>query len=166
MTGGSFAALMLINSNIFGLTLFGCGLTHYELKKLTKIKIYSSVLLENIPQIIFQGLYAGTAGVTNSVIFASLASVLSVMAAVLAYFINRDHDAADMVATHYYLALECNRLSHEATGISSVSTNKSLESASDITKEERRKVINRMGLRHKMSGSLARLWHGMLATLT
>merc|ERR1711971_1186672 len=48
-----------------------------------------------------------------------------------------------MVASHYYLALDCNR--------------KTL-SPGDMTEEERANILNRAGLRWKMTSALAQLW--------
>ena len=76
---------------------------------MTKIKMFGSVLLENVPQLIFQALYASTAEFTNTLMFASMASLLSVLAAILSYFIDRDGDDMSIEAVQYYLSLECNR---------------------------------------------------------
>ena len=57
-TGGCYAALALVSSNAFGLKLLSCGLTQFELKRLTKIKIFGTIIIENIPQLIIQLLYA------------------------------------------------------------------------------------------------------------
>ena len=46
-TGGAYPALALCSSNIFGLSVFNSGLTRFGLRKLTKIKVFNSVLLEN-----------------------------------------------------------------------------------------------------------------------
>ena len=51
LTGGSYAALSLVSSNVFGLNLTSSGLTKNELKQLAEIKIRHSVLLENAPQV-------------------------------------------------------------------------------------------------------------------
>ena len=75
LTGGFYPALRLVSSNVFGLNLFSSGLTNYKLKKLTKIKIYSSVLLENVPQLVFQAIYSVKAGLNTTVMFAGLASL-------------------------------------------------------------------------------------------
>ena len=51
LTGGSYAALALVSSNVFGLNLTSSGLVKHELKQLAGIKIRHSVLLENAPQV-------------------------------------------------------------------------------------------------------------------
>ena len=53
LTGACYPALLAVSSNVFGLVLFSSGLTFYELKQLVKIKIYSSVLLENVEYILY-----------------------------------------------------------------------------------------------------------------
>ena len=109
LSGGCYPALAVVSSNVFGLNLLSSGLTSYELRKMTKIKMFGSVLLENVPQLIFQALYASTAEFTNTLMFASMASLLSVLAAILSYFIDRDGDDMSIEAVQYYLSLECNR---------------------------------------------------------
>ena len=47
LTGGAYPALSVVSSNCFGLPLFNCGLTRYELRRLLGIKVLNSVLLEN-----------------------------------------------------------------------------------------------------------------------
>ena len=47
LTGGVYPALSVVSSNCFGLSIFNCGLTRYELRNLLHIKVVTSVLLEN-----------------------------------------------------------------------------------------------------------------------
>ena len=51
ITGGSHSAMAVVSSNCFGLNLLSSGLTKYETRKLLKIKIINSVVLENMPQV-------------------------------------------------------------------------------------------------------------------
>ena len=100
ITGGCYPALALISSNIFGLTLTSCGLTHYELKALSKIKVFGTIMLENVPQLIFQAVYAyAVDDITDAVSIAFLASLLSVAATTMSYLIDRDGD--DVKGTTY-----------------------------------------------------------------
>ena len=46
LSGGCYPALAVISSRIFGMQLFSCGLTQFELKKLSKIKVFATVILE------------------------------------------------------------------------------------------------------------------------
>ena len=61
-SGGCHPALSLVSSNIFGLRLFASGLTLYELRQLTKIKVIGTILLENVPQLFCQFLYVYATG--------------------------------------------------------------------------------------------------------
>ena len=94
VTGGAYPALSLVSSNLFGLSILNSGLTRYELRRLAKIKVLYSVLLENVPQCVFQALYAvaiaETEGIPDSVLFAMTASVLSVISSVLSFCIALD----------------------------------------------------------------------------
>ena len=87
--------------------------------------------------------------------FASVASLLSVIAAILSHFIDRDHDSVEMIAVHYYLALDCHRTEMAETK-EGVDPN---TKPNDITAEERTNLLVHSGFRWKMSGSLARIWH-------
>lgn len=126
------------------------------------MKIYGSVLLENIPQLIFQALYAATSEFTSTLLFASVASLLSVFAAVLSYFINRDHNDVNMEAIQYYLSLECNRTVDHQNTLESPSTSMSTTVGSRIRGEirfaEKSKIEQYRGLRLKLSRSLTQFW--------
>ena len=52
VTGGCHPALELVSSNVFGLASFSSGLTRFELKQLTCIKMLNSVVLENVPRLV------------------------------------------------------------------------------------------------------------------
>ena len=51
ITGGSHSAMAVVSSNCFGLDLLSSGLTKYEMRKLVRLKIINSVVLENLPQV-------------------------------------------------------------------------------------------------------------------
>ncbi len=94
LTGGCHAALSLVSSGIFGLVIMTSGLTEYELKQMYKIKVFGTVILENAPQVMLQVLYAYHLQViTQNTGLALSASILSITAAVLTYWIEKD--AAD-----------------------------------------------------------------------
>ena len=106
LCGGCHAALTVVASNIFGLKLFSCGLTKYDMKKLNRIRIIASVLIENIPQLACQALYtiALEFAATQAVWFAFIASSLSIIALTLSYMIERDE--TDTTVAEYYISLE------------------------------------------------------------
>ena len=107
ISGGSHAALSLVSSNIFGLMIFGCGLTQYELKQMGKLKVIGTVIIENIPQLICQILYSFALGgkTTSGVQLAFIASALSITASTLSYLIQRD--TSDTKVVQYYLSTQC-----------------------------------------------------------
>ena len=106
-TGGSYAALALVSSNIFGLKILSSGLTQFELKQLSNIKVFGTIVLENVPQLMLQLLYASERGVTQSVGIAFFASILSVIATLLSYLIDRNGNEVKPV--QYYLTIQCQR---------------------------------------------------------
>ena len=57
VSGSVYPSLLLVSSRIFGLQYFNSGLTDYELRNLTGLKLYGNVFLENVPQLICQILY-------------------------------------------------------------------------------------------------------------
>merc|ERR1712025_1045354 len=57
LTGGTYASLCLVSSNVFGLSVTSSGLTKFDLRRMVAIKV-KTILLENVPQLAFQLLYA------------------------------------------------------------------------------------------------------------
>ena len=111
-TGGSYSALALVSSNVFGLKIFGCGVTRYELRQLGKMKVIYTVIIENIPQLACQLLYSYTLGeITSAVALAFIASALSITASTLSYLIERD--TSDSRVIQYYLSTQCSTRSHK-----------------------------------------------------
>eukprot|EP01083_Nonionella_stella_P105087 302087_1 len=108
VTGGSFPALALVSSGIFGMAIFTCGLTQYELKRMSKMKVLGTVVIENVPQLFCQAMYAyAIKEITPGVQLAFIASLLSVTASTLSYLIDRDTSDTEIV--HYYLSMVCER---------------------------------------------------------
>ena len=76
MTGDAFPKLPVVSSQCIGLDVLSCGLTRFELRG----------LLENVPQLGCQALYAfSVGGITDATTFAITASVLSVTSSVLSF---------------------------------------------------------------------------------
>ena len=185
-TGGSYAALALISSNIFGNKFYSGGLTQYELKQLTNIKICGTIILENVPQLIIQAIYAADNGITEAVAIAFIASSLSVTATLLGYLIDRGD--GDTIAVQYYLSLKCERdiidynnnndhheevdggltvkahVSHkDFTNINMGEKIKSFETengvkSNQLSDEERTSIIHNKGRTQALSESLADLY--------
>ena len=94
LTGGCFPALAVVSSGIFGLVVFSSGLTKYELKQMIRIKLIASIILENVPQLLFQAVYSFRLGtVTDNTALAFTASVLSITSTVLSYCMARTHSS-------------------------------------------------------------------------
>ena len=90
-TGGCHPVISLVSSRIFGLKLLSSGLSKYELGKLLKIKIFTTVYLENIPQIFVQGLYSvRIENITEAVAVAFAISVLSIITTLIEYLLKKD----------------------------------------------------------------------------
>merc|ERR1712228_67059 len=121
LTGGCYPAVVLVSSNIFGMNVFSSGLTKFELKKMSKIRVFSTIFLENVPQILFQIIYTAAIGeVSNAVIFAFIASVLSVLSTVISFLIDRSAlDAKNVI--QYYLVTNVQNRSSESTTKQNVS---------------------------------------------
>ena len=117
-------------------------------------------------QLIFQILYASVNGLSNSntVRFAFVASLLSVIASVLTYFINRDDNKIEMELVQYRLALECDR-TLSATPSSAVPVAGMMVEApnNDIVDEEDKKIRKYRGLRKKLSRSLTGFWNSLVS---
>ena len=45
LSGGTYPSLIVVSSRLFGLDIFYTGLNRYELKKLTKIKLISTICI-------------------------------------------------------------------------------------------------------------------------
>ena len=98
LSGGVYASLSVVSSMIFGLSLFNTGLTKFELNKLTKIKLISTICCENLPQLLLQILYFAQFGfVDNSnardaAMLAFVGSILSVILSVLVWYVNKKEE--------------------------------------------------------------------------
>ena len=108
ISGGIYPSLTVVSSKIFGLSMFNSGLTKYELNKLTKVKVISTVVCENLPQIVIQLVYMVVFGfaetnVRNAVILAFIGSILSVIISMLIWYINRTEFGTSPVI--YYIEL-------------------------------------------------------------
>ena len=179
-TGGCYPALAVVSSNAFGLKLLSCGLTQFELKKLAKIKIFGTIILENVPQLILQLTYASHIGeITDAVRVAFVASLLSVTASTLGYLIDRDDD--ELKPVEYYLSMQCNRsqdneeeierglevktyrfeqdVTSRATVIKSVETgSESFVNRHHLTDAENENILNNRGRTQALSESLAAIF--------
>eukprot|EP01084_Bolivina_argentea_P015436 28896_1 len=88
--GGMYPALSIVSSRLFAFEFLNSGLTAMELTKLTKVRFFGTVLLENIPQLIFSGLYIGYRGSPSSnTILSIIMSILQILAAIVNFIVMR-----------------------------------------------------------------------------
>ena len=82
---------------MFDLVMFNSGVTRYQMKNLSKIKIFGTIMLENLLQLLCQMLYAYVIEeMTQTPQLPFCASLLSVTASTLSYWIEKN--AADTTA--------------------------------------------------------------------
>ena len=163
VTGGCFPALAVVSSNMFGHALLSSGLTKFELSALSRIRLWNTVILENIPQLVFQVVYTVEIGeLETEVLIAFFASILSVCMSTLGYVIARN--VAGMVPVQYDLKVECNRGdANEDDDITNSQIQQSTPDpnervANQITEREEKDIIERRGLRQKLAKTLSALF--------
>ena len=131
------------------------------MKSLIRINIIHSVLLENLPQLFFQTLYASEGQITETVLLASTASLLSVIASCLTYFIDHRDDTNAMEAAQYYLAMERKLdVAAKSNGGSfgTLPSAFSLKPQKTLTKDEMDKIELFKGHRLCLSMNLCKMW--------
>jgi len=106
ISGSAFTAVRLARSDPFQLALFQLPLSKMQLNKFLNKELFSTVLLENIPQLCIQGyvVWLDPQGVDNIVLASMIFSVLSAVSAVWGIFVQRNivrrtgHTAVEFVA--------------------------------------------------------------------
>eukprot|EP01083_Nonionella_stella_P244968 852099_1 len=94
VTGSSFAAVTLLNSYLFQLNMFDMGLSRRQLKQFGTKRVYSIVMLENVPQLILQSYYvlssdrSSDAIAISSIGFSSLSIIIALLTMTLEKTIN------------------------------------------------------------------------------
>ena len=177
LSGGAYPALAIVSSNIFGLAIFNSGLTKYEMKRLSKIKIFGTIILENLPQLACQILYAYVlGGITPTTQLAFIASILSMTSSTLSYFV--EQNAADTIAVQYYLCFQCAHT--ERTGAFSTNktsivspydgdkkggsedfeaiTNDNTNHKLGLTQDEKNMIWSKKGLKSKLSTAIGEVF--------
>ena len=175
LTGGCHPALVMVSSNIFGLSSFSAGLTRFELRQLASIKVLNSVVLENIPQLVVQIVYAVAIDrVTDNAAFAFIASMLSVVATLLSFVIDSDRRSVGddaMIPIQYYLSLQCTRsapeelhvgvggrISPHIDDLGVLEMGISPGSVRNLTSTEKTNILKHRGRRLALSLSISALW--------
>ena len=88
LSGDVTSSLKVVNSNAFGLPAFNMGLAKYKQDRTVRHRLWLTIALENIPQIVISLLYATQlAGFDNTVLAALLSSISSVILALLSAFL-------------------------------------------------------------------------------
>merc|ERR1719206_1160882 len=110
------------------------------------MKILNSVVLENIPQLIIQIIYAFAIGtVTDNVAFAFIASMLSVISTLLSFTIDRRGVGDEtVVPIQYQLSLQCTRDPTNA--------------GNELTRAEKMNILTHRGRRLALARQLSTLW--------
>ena len=107
---GTYPALGLTNSRLFGLDFFNAGLLSSELHELSKIKIRSTIFMENVPQLIIQVIYSYVIGsLETATILAFIASSLSIIASLVIYYAQKEQHEK-FITMKYFLRLEADRV--------------------------------------------------------
>ena len=87
--GGVYPALSIVSSRLFAFEFLNSGLSGMELTKLTKLRMFGTVCLENIPQLIFSSLYVTYRGKpSQNSILSMIFSVLQIIATVVNWIVN------------------------------------------------------------------------------
>ena len=99
ITGSSFSAIDLFNSNLFSLEIFDMGLNKQDYHSFRYKRVYSLTLLENVPQLILQIWYIRelhgfeNAITVASLIFTSISIFVSILSLCVLKQIVYDQDA-------------------------------------------------------------------------
>eukprot|EP01083_Nonionella_stella_P087134 242277_1 len=105
-SGSVFAALKLITSKLFGLSIFNAPISKYKVREMDSYKIYYNVLLESAPQFILQLIYIAYFNALSVTVVASTASsVFSILLSVVAFCMKQSnpiaHKKADALPRFY-----------------------------------------------------------------
>ena len=87
ITGSAFTGINICNSNIFGLKCFDMRLPKHEQIYFNQQRIYSMILLENIPQIIIQIIFTISISKPDFItIMSFIFSFISIISSIFSYF--------------------------------------------------------------------------------
>ena len=110
ITGSSFSAVLICTSSLFNLNKFSLPLDKLNINKYQIKRVYSIVLLQNLPQIAIQLLFL--AHVQNSIVYISMTfSILSMLISIASVIAKRN-----LLTTTTYVSIE-----FDITGLSDVS---------------------------------------------
>jgi hypothetical protein len=106
ITGTSLAAVAVLNSAAFQMRLFNMGLTKATLKKYNKQKLWTVVILENLPQLLIQIGYLSLVGADGIAIFSLTFSVISMVATVQTIFTERRLSKKSMASLKFEVSFD------------------------------------------------------------
>jgi len=152
-TGACHSALCLVSSNLFGHKMLSSGLTRHELlqnSKLARLRIIGNICMENVPQIIIQFVYVlnvrgemETAADLVAVVFAFIASLLSILTGLASFCMERQSRSLINVAKYYVsLTIDQHASSEDRT----------------ITKQEKRSIVLNKGRRSSLAHQMAQIF--------
>eukprot|EP01083_Nonionella_stella_P099736 280460_1 len=102
LCSGTYPVLILCNSEIFGLEFFDLGLLRSDMQELSKIRIRTTIFMENCPQLVIQVVYLIiTKKFENATILAFIASSLSVIAAFTVYRAQREQVKGTVIVKYF-----------------------------------------------------------------
>ena len=95
-----------LSSRIFATNMLNSGITSFELRELSVIKVFGTDILENFPQLICQIMYIIILGgiPTSNTILAFIASILSVISVIISYYLYHRH-SDDRIVIQYDLEM-------------------------------------------------------------
>merc|ERR1712032_619098 len=87
LSGGSFYTLKLLNSNVFGIKAFQCGMSKAQVEKYASHKILLTTMMENLPQLIIQLYFVIALGIWTPIVFiAGLSSLFNILLSFMSTF--------------------------------------------------------------------------------
>jgi len=110
ITGSSLAAVAVLNSAAFQRRFFNMGLTKATLKKYNKQKLWTVVILENLPQLLIQIGYLSLVGADGIAICSVVFSVFSISATVQTIFTERRLSKKSMASLHFHVSFADSKL--------------------------------------------------------
>jgi len=117
--GGCYPALLVASSHLFGISFFESGLSKFELTTLSNIRVVTTVFTENVPQLFVQIAFTYSIGfeLTQNTLLAFSTSLLSIIASILSFYMNRDKQgqAKDV---YYYLEIKLKTKNNDAGELS------------------------------------------------
>ena len=120
--GSAFSAVEICNCNIFSLTLFRMGLSRRQKSIFKNERLYSIVLLENIPQLIIQLIYCIFYDINSITIMASTFSLLSIITSILEH-----GSTSTILKNEIVITVEIDLISPEIKAMSSKTFKQSCE---------------------------------------